>query len=215
MDAALALGEHLPRVDTLTRRAVRHRVVVAVGGSDVESPTAMMWTAEKFAAIQSAGHDVVGVIEMPRDRTAELRELASDVSPDPQGRELDILLASGGQEACALLAMTMWEIGLPAISLVGGKAGIRTDLRHGDAVIVQLELSLIRRSLRLGLLPVVSGRQGETSDGEVTTLSGDALSTALILASALNASCTTTDSLRNAPPSGATLSVVRPAGTRP
>ncbi len=200
--AALPLDKPLTHVDDTPGRAVRHRIVVAVGGSDLESPAAMMRTATTFAAIQQAGNDVIGVIEAPSDQIVELLALALQVSSNPSDRELDALLASGEQAACSLLAMAMREIGLAAISLAGGRAGILTDEHHGRAVIVELDLVQVRRALRLGLLPIVTGSQGETADGELTTLSPDVLSTAHVLASALRAGCTTTESLHELLPTG-------------
>jgi aspartate kinase len=214
--ASFPLDNPLTHVDDPPGRAVRHRIVVAVGGSDIESPTAMMRTAKTFAAIRQAGNDVVGVIEAPADQIMQLLALALDVASNPGGRELDALFASGEQAACSLLAMAMREIGLPAVSLAGGRAGILTDEHHGRAVIVELALAQVRRALRLGLLPVVTGGQGETNEGELTTLSCDVLSTAHALASALRAGCTTTESIRGlSARRGGMVSVVRAARDAP
>ena len=89
--------------------------------------------AESMVAAQRAGHGVVAVLSAMGSTTDELVALSRAVSPRPQLRELDALLAVGEAVSCALAAMAVDELGSRAVSLTGVQAGILTDARHGNA----------------------------------------------------------------------------------
>lgn len=119
--------------------------------------------------------------------TDSLIALAEEVAAHPDRRELDMLMATGEQASVSLLAMALRELGLPASSLTGGQAGIRTDGVHGRARITRIECGRLERLLSRGEIPVVAGFQGTSDEGEITTLGrGGSDTTAVAIGAALH-----------------------------
>src|SRR5205807_7927861 len=131
---------------------------------------------------------VVAIISAMAGVTDELIKLAHDVSPEPDKREMDVLLATGENAACALTTMAVNALGARAISLTGAEAGILTDRIHTKARIANISPKQILELLDDDYIVIVAGFQGQTGEGETTTL-GRVVSdlTAIALAGALNA----------------------------
>ncbi|PZR78610.1 MAG: aspartate kinase, partial [Chthoniobacterales bacterium] len=120
--------------------------------------------------------------------TDNLLKLAREVSPQPAPRELDLLLATGEQAASALVAMAINARGGRAISLNGAEAGILTDRFHTKAKIANISPRRIQNLLSEDYIVLVAGFQGQTAEGETTTLGrGGSDLSAIALAGALNA----------------------------
>ena len=121
--------------------------------------------------------------------TDRLIELARRVSHEPPPRELDMLVANGETITAPLVAMCLEDMGVPAISLSGPQAGVRTSRHHSRARIREIRPDRILEALEQGKVAVVAGFQGVTEDLEITTLGrGGSDTTAVALAAALNAS---------------------------
>lgn len=122
---------------------------------------------------------------VPPDR---LLQSASALTPHPSCRETDQLLATGEQTSAALLAITLQEMKLSAVSLTGSQAGLHTDGNHGAAEITALHRRRILRELEDGKIVVVAGFQGIDRCGDITTLGrGGSDTTAVALAAAFDA----------------------------
>ena len=120
--------------------------------------------------------------------TDRLIALAQSINPEPPARELDMLVANGETITAPLVAMCLQGMGVPAISLSGLQAGVRTSAHHSRARIQDINPGRILEALREGKVVVVAGFQGVTEDFEVTTLGrGGSDTTAVALAAALNA----------------------------
>jgi aspartate kinase len=120
--------------------------------------------------------------------TDSLIALARDVSPEPDPRELDMLLSTGERISCALLAMAIHDLGRDAVSFTGSQAGIVTDNSHTRAKIVEIRAHRIHEALDAGQIVLVAGFQGVSQDHNVTTLGrGGSDATAVALAAALGA----------------------------
>ena len=120
--------------------------------------------------------------------TDELLRLGHAAAPQPTKRELDILLSTGEQAAAALTAMAVNGLGGTAISLTGAQAGILTDRNHTRARIANISPKQIHELLDDDYIVIVAGFQGQTPEGETTTLGrGGSDLTAIALAGALNA----------------------------
>ena len=89
--------------------------------------------ARKVAKAKDAGHDVVVVSSAMAGTTDRLIQMAKQIQPIPNPRELDMLLATGEQQAIALFAMTLQKMGYKAISLCGWQVPIITDDVHTKA----------------------------------------------------------------------------------
>lgn len=163
-------------------------IVQKYGGTSVGSTERIRNVAKRVAGFRAGGHQLVVVVSAMSGVTDSLLKLAREVSRQPTERELDVLLATGEQTTIALLAMALHDIGIPATSLTGAQAGIVTDGVHTRAKISNITPSAIRRHLDRGEVVIVAGFQGQTMEGQITTLGrGGSDLTAIALAAALKA----------------------------
>jgi aspartate kinase len=120
--------------------------------------------------------------------TDGLIKLAKQVSTSPSDREMDVLLSTGEQTTIALTAMAINALGGKAVSLTGAQAGIITSGVHTKAKIANIAPRQVRQFLDEGNVCIVAGFQGQTQEGEITTLGrGGSDLTAIAIASALKA----------------------------
>src|SRR6187399_871220 len=145
-------------------------VVQKYGGSSVADATRMKKVAERVMETRRAGHDVVVVVSAMGDTTDDLLGLAKQVSPNPDRRELDMLLTAGERISMALLSIAIRELGGEAISFTGSQSGIMTNDRHIDARIVEVRPIRVQDELARGKIVVIAGYQGVSYKKEVTTL---------------------------------------------
>ncbi|MPZ61573.1 MAG: aspartate kinase [Propionibacteriales bacterium] len=164
-------------------------VVQKYGGSSVADAAGIKRVAQRIVATKRAGHEVVVVVSAMGDSTDDLIELAKEVSPLPQDRELDMLLTAGERISMALVAMAIANSGHEARSFTGSQAGVITDNAHGKAKIIDVTPGRIEKALGQGYIAIVAGFQGVSQDSkDVTTLGrGGSDTTAVALAAALNA----------------------------
>jgi aspartate kinase len=164
-------------------------IVQKYGGSSVADAEGLKRVANRIVATKRAGHQVVVVVSAMGDTTDELIDLANQVSPLPNGRELDMLLTAGERISMALLAMAIGNLGHEARSFTGSQAGVLTTSTHGKARIIDVTPSRITEALNEGAIAIVAGFQGISQDTkDVTTLGrGGSDTTAVALAAALEA----------------------------
>ena len=164
-------------------------VVQKYGGSSVADAASIKRVAKRIVETQRAGNRVTVVVSAMGDSTDELMDLAQQVSPDPPGRELDMLLTAGERISMALLAMAISDLGAEARSYTGSQAGLITDRYHGQARIIDVTPGRIQAALDEGAIPIVAGFQGVAQDTkDITTLGrGGSDTTAVALAAALHA----------------------------
>jgi aspartate kinase len=164
-------------------------IVQKYGGSSVADASGIKRVAQRIVATRKGGDSVVVVVSAMGDTTDELLELATQVSPLPPGRELDMLLTAGERISMALLAMAIANLGLEGRSFTGSQAGVITDSAHGKARIIDVTPGRIRSALDEGAIPIVAGFQGVSQSGkDITTLGrGGTDTTAVALAAALGA----------------------------
>ena len=164
-------------------------IVQKYGGSSVADAESMKRVASRIVATKKAGHQVVVVVSAMGDTTDELIDLANQITPIPEGRELDMLLTAGERISMALLAMAIKNLGHEALSFTGSQAGVITTSAHGRARIIDVTPSRIREALDEGAIAIVAGFQGISQDTkDVTTLGrGGSDTTAVALAAALEA----------------------------
>ncbi|AZS43218.1 aspartate kinase [Microbacterium oleivorans] len=164
-------------------------IVQKYGGSSVADAESIRRVAKRIVDARRSGNDVVVAVSAMGDTTDELLDLASQVSPLPAPRELDMLLSSGERISMALLAMAINSMGFEARSFTGSQAGMITDSSHGAARIVDVTPVRVREALDEGAIVIVAGFQGFSRDTrDITTLGrGGSDTTAVALAAALNA----------------------------
>ena len=163
-------------------------IVQKYGGTSVGTAARIRRVSRRIAASVEQGHQVVVVVSAMGHTTDRLIALAQSINPEPPARELDMLVANGETITAPLVAMCLEGMGVPAISLSGLQAGVRTSAHHSRARIEDIKPERILESLAEGKVVVVAGFQGVTADFEVTTLGrGGSDTTAVALAAALHA----------------------------
>jgi aspartate kinase len=180
-------------------------VVQKYGGTSVANPDKIRKVAARVMETRRAGHDVVVVVSAMGHTTDELLALAKQISPNPDRRELDMLLSAGERIAMALLSMAIREQGGDAISFTGSQSGIVTNDRHVDARIIEVRPFRVQDELARGRVVVIAGYQGVSYRREVTTLGrGGSDTTAVAMAAALGAEwceiCSDVDGVYTADP---------------
>jgi len=163
-------------------------IVQKYGGTSVGTAARIRRVSRRIAATVKQGHQVVVVVSAMGHTTDRLIALAQSVNAEPPARELDMLVANGETITAPLVAMCLEGMGVPAVSLSGLQAGVRTSDAHSRARIQDIKPVRILEELGNGKVVVVAGFQGVTQDFEITTLGrGGSDTTAVALAAALNA----------------------------
>lgn len=151
-------------------------------------PERMRNVARHVAECRAAGDSIVAVVSAMGKATDNLVELARQVSSNPSGREMDMLLTTGERISMSLLCMALHDLGCDAVSFTGSQVGIITDTSHGKAKILEVKGDRVRAALADGKVAVVAGFQGVSTAKEITTLGrGGSDTTAVALAAALGA----------------------------
>jgi aspartate kinase len=163
-------------------------IVQKYGGTSVGNPERIKNVARRVAEYRNRGDQVVVVVSAMSGVTDNLIKLAKEITPLPSEREMDMLLATGEQQTIALTAIALQQLGLPATSLTGAQAGIVTDGVHTKAKIKNITPKKVHALLDAGNVVIVAGFQGETAEGQITTLGrGGSDLTAIALAAAVKA----------------------------
>jgi aspartate kinase len=163
-------------------------IVQKYGGTSVGSIARMRAVAERVRRTRERGHRVVVVVSAMAGETDRLVRLAQEVTTTPDGREMDMLLATGEMVSIALLALALKDVGCQAASFTGTQGGIITDNAHTRARIKQITATRLHKALEAEVIPVVAGFQGVSEMEDFTTLGrGGSDLTAVALAAALRA----------------------------
>ncbi len=160
--------------------------VMKFGGTSVADPEKIARATERAIAARRRGDAVVVVVSAPGEMTDELIALAERVTPTPDERELDQLIATGEQVGIALFALACKARGADAVSLTGPQAGIDAVGGAGRAQIRRIRTRAVLKHLKAGRIVAVAGFQGLAPNGDTATLGrGGSDLTAVALASAL------------------------------
>src|SRR3954471_4287396 len=163
-------------------------IVQKYGGTSVGNPERIKNVAARVTKYRQQGDQIVVVVSAMSGVTDNLIKLAKAIMPLPSEREMDVLLATGEQTTIALTAIALHALNIEAISLTGAQAGIVTDGVHTKAKIMNITPKRIHDLLNEGKAVIVAGFQGQTIEGQITTLGrGGSDLTAIALAAAIKA----------------------------
>lgn len=163
-------------------------IVQKYGGTSVANPERIKNLARRVARHKALGHQIVVVVSAMAGETNRLIALAKEVMPEPEPRELDVMVSTGEQVTIGLTAMALMELGLKAKSYTGSQVRIVTDDAYTKARILHIDEDRIRADLDAGYVIVVAGFQGVDENGNITTLGrGGSDTTGVALAAALRA----------------------------
>jgi len=158
------------------------------GGSSVADPEKLRNVARRIVKTAEDGHQVLAVVSAMGDMTDELIDLSRQVSTSHPKREMDLLMSTGETISSALLAMAITEMGHEAVALTAHQMGIKTNVAHTKARILNIEGRRIWDELDEDRIVVAAGFQGVTDDRDITTLGrGGSDTTAVALAAVLEA----------------------------
>ena len=165
-------------------------IVQKYGGTSVETIEKINNIAEHIVKRKSEGNDMVIVVSAMGKTTDHLINMAHEISPDPDKRELDVLMATGEQVSMSLLSIALNNLDADAVSFTGQQVGIRTNGSHTKSKIADINEEKIREEHRKGKIVIVAGFQGVNEYNEITTLGrGGSDTTAVALAAKLGAQC--------------------------
>lgn len=163
-------------------------IVQKYGGTSVGNTERIKNVATRVAKYHANGDKIVVVVSAMSGVTDNLIKLAKDIMPLPNEREMDVLLATGEQTTIALTAIALHALDIPAVSMTGAQAGIVTDGVHTKAKIQNISPKRIHDLMNQGNVVIVAGFQGQTLEGQITTLGrGGSDLTAIALAAAIKA----------------------------
>jgi aspartate kinase len=163
-------------------------IVQKYGGTSMGAPDRIRNVARRVARWKAMGHRLVVVVSAMSGETNRLIGLAKEVSPQPDARELDVMVSTGEQVTIALLAMALKDLGLKAKSYTGGQVKVLTDSTFTKARILDIEDAKMRGDLDSDTVVIVAGFQGVDELGNITTLGrGGSDTSGVALAAALRA----------------------------
>jgi aspartate kinase len=161
-------------------------VVCKFGGTSLAEIGHVRRVAERLVAMQRDGRRVVAVLSAMGNSTDHLVDLAHELTHGPPLREFDALLSLGEALSCSIAALAVHALGARATSFTGWQAGVMTDASHGRAQFDQVRPQRIVEALDDGNIVFVTGFQGVSPKGDVTTLGrGGSDASAVVLAAAL------------------------------
>ena len=163
-------------------------IVQKYGGSSVANPDLIKNVARRVIEGYENGNQMVVVVSAMGDTTDHLIDLMGDITDDPDPREVDMLLTTGEQVSIALLTMAIHSFGYPAISLTGSQMKIKTDEKHNQAMITDVDTTRLQKELAENKIVIVAGFQGVNDNHDFTTLGrGGSDTTTVAVAAAVNA----------------------------
>lgn len=162
-------------------------IVLKYGGSSVSTISKIIKIAKNIK--NTINDKLVVVVSAMGKTTNKLSLLAEKISKNINNRELDALLSTGEQQSACLMAMALSNFGLKAISLNAFQAGIKTTSNHTKALIKSIDTKRILKLFKSYDVIVITGFQGFYKRNITTLGRGGSDTTAVALASALNAKC--------------------------
>ncbi|MDA8815690.1 aspartate kinase [Gammaproteobacteria bacterium] len=162
-------------------------IVQKFGGTSVGSEERIASVA-KIVQKASLDYSIVVVVSAMSGETNRLISLAKSFGDNPSRREFDALISTGEKVSAALLAMALQQIGVPAKSFSASQISMKTTSTYSKARILDVDGKKIQETLDAGIIPIITGFQGITESGDVTTLGrGGSDTTAVAIAAQMKA----------------------------
>ena len=162
-------------------------IVQKFGGTSVGSEERIAAVA-KIVKEASKNNPIVVVVSAMSGETNRLIKLAKSFGDNPSKREFDALVSTGEKVSAALLAMALQQIDVSAKSYSASQISMKTTDSYSKARILDVDGEKIQETLDAGIVPIITGFQGITESGDVTTLGrGGSDTTAVAIAAQLGA----------------------------
>jgi len=164
-------------------------VVLKFGGTSVGNIERIKKVANIIGTYKKKNIGVIVVSSAMSGATNALIKKTKELSVNFDPAEYDVLLSSGEQVACALIAGRLKHLGFKARSWLSWQLPIITDGPHGASRICRINKNKILKFINSGGIPVITGFQGISLDNRITTLGrGGTDASAIMLAKFFNAS---------------------------
>ena len=161
--------------------------VLKFGGTSIGTVERIQHVAKIIKREYDAGNKIIVVVSAMAGQTNDLIQLSQSITNDFSKRELDVLLATGEQVTCSLLAGALIKININAQSWLNWQIPILTEGEHTNSRIINMNVSKINNYLNEGVA-VVPGFQGISKNGDITTIGrGGSDATAVALAKLFDA----------------------------
>ncbi|MFT6676272.1 MAG: aspartate kinase [Sulfitobacter sp.] len=164
-------------------------LVMKFGGTSVATLDRIRRAAKRVGVEVAKGYDVIVIVSAMSGKTNELVGWVNETSPMYDAREYDAVVSSGENVTAGLMALTLQEMDVPARSWQGWQVPVQTTSAHSAARIEDIPPENIRAKFAEGMrVAVVSGFQGVSPEGRITTLGrGGSDTTAVAFAAAFEA----------------------------
>jgi len=144
--------------------------VLKFGGTSVGTIERIQHVASIIQKEHNAGNEVIVVVSAMSGKTNELINLSKGISDEFDKREFDVLLSSGEQVTCALLAGALIKLDMKAKSLLNWQVPILTEGDHLNARIINMNVKKINDYLKDKGVVIIPGFQGISKNGDITTI---------------------------------------------
>ena len=160
-------------------------IVLKFGGTSVGSTDRINAVANLIKLASEEASPVVVVSAMSGE-TNRLIDLAKSFGTEPNKREFDALVSTGEMVSASLVAIALNQLGLKAKSLSAAQFGMKTTSNFSRAKILDLDKNIIIKTIEDGYIPIITGFQGVTNEGDTTTMGrGGSDTTAVAIAASI------------------------------
>ena len=162
-------------------------IVQKFGGTSVGSVERIAEVA-KIIEKSSQENNIIVVVSAMSGETNRLIGLAKSFGENPNKREFDALVSTGEKVSASLLSIALNQIGIKAKSFSAAQISMKTTNNFSKAKILDIDEKKILDTLANGYIPIITGFQGITETGDVTTLGrGGSDTTAVAIAASVKA----------------------------
>ena len=166
---------------------MKNIIVQKFGGTSVGSTERIAHVA-KIIEAATKNSKVIVVVSAMSGETDRLIELSKSFSSTPNKREFDALISTGEKVSASLLAMALESEGISAKSYSASQVSLRTTSQFSKAKILDIDKQRMQKIMEEDNVPIITGFQGITEGGDVTTLGrGGSDTTAVAIAAAVYA----------------------------
>ena len=144
--------------------------VLKFGGTSVGTTERVQHVANIIKKERTSGNKIIVVVSAMAGKTNELVKLSKEISDEFNKRELDVLLSSGEQVTCALLAGCLIDLNVKAKSWLNWQIPILTEGEHSNARIINIHVEKINKYLNEDGVAIIPGFQGVSKNGDITSL---------------------------------------------
>ena len=158
-------------------------VVLKFGGTSVGSIDRIKKVADLIITYTKKKYKVIVVTSAMSGVTNDLVNKSKKISNNFSNAEYDVLVSSGEQVSCALIAGRLIHKGFNSRSWMGWQIPIITDDKHKYSKIDKVNKQKIIKYLKSGGIPIVTGFQGINRENRITTIGrGGSDASAIVLA---------------------------------